>query len=290
MDHEVTDYDPRVKEQLERQVPLRLDAQSDWPGALRKAEGGPESSRLAEWIGLRMRSRSVLVPALVVVVLSIAAGTTAGARWWNGPATPIVIDTTKATKLVDYTLIASIGVYIKGYTIALWRMPQPDGSVCVFTALASPKPTAPGTGGPNPALGGGFCSLSDGEPRVLGGGRIVVPEDFEARQPKTIRVVSLSGGKPPAGMGWVIEGTVSSDSGIARLEIQSDAESFPLAYSQGWFLGQLPASSSTSDLPSQRDLAPRGQYVIVGYDSKGTAIERLDLRQAFGISAAPSGN
>jgi hypothetical protein len=201
-----------------------------------------------------------------------------------------VIDTTKATKLVDYTLIASTGVYSKGYTIALWRLPQPDGSVCVFTALASPKPTAPGTGGPNPALGGGFCTLSDGGgPRVLGGARIVLPGDLEARPPKTIRVVTLSGGKPPPGKGWVIEGTVSADSGIARLEIQSDAESFPLAYSHGWFLGQLPGSSSTSDLP-QRDLAPPGQYVIVGYDSTGTAIERLDLRQAFGISAAPSGN
>jgi len=269
MDHDVTEYDPRVKELLERQVPLRLDVQSDWPGALRKAEGGPESGRLAEWIGLRMRSRSVLVPALVVVVLSIAAAATAGARWWSGPATPI--DTTKATKLVEYTLITSTGVYIKGYTIALWRMPQPDGSICVFTALASPKPTAPETDGPNPALGSGFCSMSITEPQVG----------------KTIRVVSLSGGKPPAGLGWVIEGIVSSDSGIARLEIQSDAGSFPLAFSHGWFLGQLPGSSSTSDLP-RRDLAQRGQYVVVGYDSKGKAVERLDLRQAFRISA-PSG-
>ena len=268
-DHDVTDYDPRVKEMLETQVPLRLDAEADWAGALRKAEGAPDSGRLTKW-GLRMRNRRLLAPVLAVVVLGIAGAPAAGVHWWSGPPTPI--DTTKATKLVEYTLIASTGAYIKGDTIALWRLPQPDGSVCVYQALASPRPTAPLTDAPNPALGGGFCSLSDGgEPQVG----------------KPIRVVTLEGGRPPAGLGWVIDGTVSSDSGIARLEIQSDAGSFPLGYSHGWFLGQLPGSSSTSDLP-RRDLAQRGQYVVVGYDSKGKAVERLDLRQAFRISA-PSG-
>ncbi len=52
-DHDVTDYDPRVNEILERQVPLRLDAQPDWAGALRKAEDGI-TARPADWgSGLR---------------------------------------------------------------------------------------------------------------------------------------------------------------------------------------------------------------------------------------------
>ena len=38
MGHDVTEYDPQVKEMLERHVPLRLDAQSDWAGAVHRPQ------------------------------------------------------------------------------------------------------------------------------------------------------------------------------------------------------------------------------------------------------------
>ena len=62
------------------------------------------------------------------------------------------------------------------------------------------------------------------------------------------------------------------------MEIRSDAGTLPLAYSHGWFLGQLPPSSSWN-------LPQRGQYVVVGYDSQGKAVERRDVRQALTNSA-----
>ena len=109
---------------------------------------------------MRRRSRRVLAAALGIAVLVIGGAATAtGIRSW-GPSTPSAIDTKEATSLVQYTLTSDQPMWAKGDTIALWRLPQPDGSVCVFTALASPKPTAPGTGGPNLG-GGGFCNSSN---------------------------------------------------------------------------------------------------------------------------------
>jgi len=80
---------------------------------------------------------------------------------------------------------------------------------------------------------------------------------------------------------YLIWGNVSSGSDIARMEIRSDdGSSVPLAYSHGWFLGQLvlPPSSSASE-------RHRGSYVVVGYDSQGKAIERRDLAWALADSA-----
>ncbi len=167
-DHDVTDYDARVKEMLERQVPLRLDAEADWAGALRKAEGAAECDRnhrppgrLGEWLAVRMGSRRLLAPALVVAVLVIAGAAAAGVRLWSGPSS--AIDTTQATSLVEYTLTTDFSRWKAGDRIALWHLPQPDGSTCVMTALASPKPTAPGTDDPNPLSGGGSCGNPGGQ-------------------------------------------------------------------------------------------------------------------------------
>src|SRR6266545_2958565 len=102
-----------------------------------------------------LRRRRALVPALAVVVLAVAGAATAGGvhLWAAGPS---AIDTNQATSLVQYTLTDDLSLWKKGDTLAVWRLPQPDGSVCIFKALASPKPSAPGTG-PNPG-GGGFCN------------------------------------------------------------------------------------------------------------------------------------
>ena len=54
--------------------------------------------------------------------------------------------------------------------------------------------------------------------------------------------------------------------------------SLPLAYAHGWFLAQLPSRSSTLD-----ELPPGGPFVVVGYDTRGAVVERLDLQQVYGL-------
>lgn len=266
MGHDVTNDDPRVREMLERHVPLRLDAQADWAGALHRAEGEGSTDamhvrrgRLGRWLAARMRRRRLLAPALGIAVLVIAgAATAAGVHLWSGASSPSAIDTKEATSLVEYTLTSDYSVWTKGQTLAIWRVPQADGSVCVFRALASPKPTAPGTGGPNPG-GGGSC----GSPQS----HLATPE----------RPINLSFGATlgPAGYSWLISGNVSSASGISKLELRSAVGVLPLAYEHGWFLGQLPSSTSSSELPQG------GPYVVVGYDSQGKAVAHLDLQRAL---------
>jgi len=202
-----------------------------------------------------MRSRRLLAPALVVAVLVIA-GAAAGARFWSGPS-PAAIDTTQATSLVEYTLTTDFSAWKAGDRIALWHLPQPDGSTCVFAALASPKPTAPGTDDPNP-LGGGSCGMSN---------------QVAAGKPMSLQLET--GIDSGLYYNYLIWGNVSSGSDIARLEIRSDAgSSVPLAYSHGWFLGQL-------ELPPSSSASLRRSYVVVGYDSQGKAIERRDLAWAL---------
>jgi hypothetical protein len=251
--HNVAEYDPVVREIVESQVPLRLDAHADWAAVLRDAGRDGFAAK-----PLRLRSRRLLAPALGLVVLIIAGAATAGGLgWWNGASAP-TIDTTHATRLVEYTLTTDLSLWKAGDRIAIWRFPQPNGGVCVFTALASPKPTALATARPNPATGGGFCGRS---------GEQVPPG-------KPMRVFLSTTRQLGGSYSWLISGTVSSGSDIAKLEVRSAERPFPLAYGHRWFLGQLP-STSTSDLPQG------GAYVVVGYDSRGNVVERLDLRQAL---------
>lgn len=246
-DHDVTDYDPRVNEILDRQVPLRLEAQADWAEALHRAESdrNPDAvsarrGRLGEWLTVRMRGRRLLAPALGIAVLVVAAaGTAGGVHWW--PPSVSAIDTKEATSLVEYTVTSSFSVYGKGDTVALWRLPQPDGSVCLSVALSSPKPTAPGTNGPNPFTNG-FCSRS---------GSMLSPD-------KGAPIGAALG----TGSGGLVFGEVRSGSGIERVELRWGNGSTPLAYGDAWFLGQLPSGTSSSEPGA-------ANYVVVGYDSNG---------------------
>jgi len=268
-DHDVTDYDPGVNEILERQVPLRLDAQSDWAGALRKAEGAPESGRnhrprgrLGEWVAVRMRSRRLLAPALVVAVLVIAGAAAGGRLWsepWNGPPWGTgAIDTTHATSLVEYTLPGDFLPWKAGDRIALWHLPQPDGGTCVFDGLASPRPTA------QTDLGGGSCGKDSGQ--------------LPAGAPISMAIQGETGIDSGLYYNYLIWGNVRSGSDIARMEIRSDAGTLPLAYSHYWFLGQLKIPPSLGSKSSAR---LRRSYVVVGYDSQGKAIARGDLAWAL---------
>jgi hypothetical protein len=244
--HDFVEYDPLVKEMLERQVPLRLDARPDWVAVLHDARGDGVGK------AVRLRSPRLLAAALGLVLIIAGASAAEGLGWLDGSSPP-AIDTTHATSLVEYTLTEDISLWKAGDRIAIWRLPQPGGGVCIFTALASPKPTVPA----NP-VSGGFCGSSE--------------EQVPAGEPMR---VSLATTRQLGGAySWLITGTVSSGSDIARVEVQSSGGRLPLAYGHRWFLGQLPSTStSASDLPQD------GPYVIVGYDSQGKAVERLDLRK-----------
>jgi hypothetical protein len=234
---------------LERQVPLRLDAQPDWGAALRQAGSDDAVATPA-----RTRRLRLLAPAVGVLVLIVGAATAGDLGLSSG--SPPVIDTTNATRLVEYTLTADISLWKAGDRIAIWRLPQPGGGACVLIGLASPKPTSPQ--GHNP-VSGGLCGGS--------GEQLVAPG-----QP--MKVFLHTTRRLGGSYSWLIDGIVSPGSDIARLEVRSAAGRFPLAYSDRWFLGQLPTTSS-GDLPQP------GAYVIVGYDSRGNVAERLDLRQAL---------
>jgi hypothetical protein len=275
MDDGMTGYDPLVKKMLDRQVPLRLDAPPDWADALHRAHrdrGSAEPSAVGsgprEWLAARMQRRRFLIPALAVLVLVVAgAATAAGARFWRGPSSISSIDPTKATRIVQYTLISHISTWKTGDTIALWRFPQPDGSACVFTALSSPKATAPGANGDNPASGG-FCNEA---------GSLLMPG----------KLISATGdiSYNAGGSTRLVFGEVRSGSGIVRVELRSANGSSPLALSNGWYLGQ-PLVPSTSSRP-----VPGGHDVVVGYDANGKAIAEFDLTKTFGWSRPkPSAN
>jgi hypothetical protein len=256
--HGTAELDPLVKEMLENQVPLRLDAQPDWGAALREAGSDQVIAKPA-----RAGGRRLLASALGVLVLIVGAATAGDLGLSSG--SPPVIDTTNATRLVEYTLTADSSLWKAGDRIAIWRLPQPGGGACVLIGLASPKPTSPE--GPNP-VSGGLCGGS--------GEQLVAPG-------QSMRIFLHTTRRLGGSYSWLIDGTVSPGSHIARLEVQSDAGRFPLAYSDRWFLGQLPTTSS-DDLPQP------GAYAIVGYDSRGNVAERLDLRQALAGSASSAGS
>jgi hypothetical protein len=263
MGHDVIDHDHLVREMLEDQVPLRPDAEADWANALQRASaldkglGTQARPSRGERIASRIRGRRFVVPALAALVLLLAGvATAAGVRHWSGPSKLSSIDTKGATNLVGYTLTSDFSIWKKGDRVAVWRFPQNEGT-CVFMALASPKPSAPGATGQNPGSGG-FCNAS---------GSILMPG-------KPIAVMansSLQSGR----YNWLIYGAVSPDSGVTNLALRSANGSAPLAYNNGWFIGELPTSSSSDAL------APGGPYVIVGSDSHGTAVAQLDLQKTL---------
>jgi hypothetical protein len=74
---------------------------------------------------------------------------------------------------------------------------------------------------------------------------------------------------------WHFDGHVNPSSGISRMVLESGDSKTAFAYANGWFLGQLPQSGSLKVFPSG------GPYVLVGYDSDGKEVARVDLRAAW---------
>jgi hypothetical protein len=212
-----------------------------------------------------VRSRRFFVLALGVVVLGIGAAVAAARSggWWNGARQPPPAETSSAEKLVEFTLTSGVSIYSGGTTIAMWRLPQSDawnggGWVCYRIALASPAPTP--NSGQNP-LGEGSCLR--GSPTVPPG------------EPMT---VSLSNAP---GESWLVSGQVNPESGIAALELESAGGRLPLSFANGWFIGELPPSSS-GKLSTEG-----GPYVLVGRDHDGNVVARVDLEHRRASSEPP---
>jgi hypothetical protein len=172
-------------------------------------------------------------------------------------------DVHSATKLVRLTLGGDPDYKQRGITIALWRAPQKDGSVCVFRALASPRPDPP----TSPA-GGGEVGANPAEDwtcdswQALNGtpaGRAVA--------------TSFSYDVDTNGARWQIEGHVNPESGIAKLRLKPNRVTF--VFRNGWFLGQLPKSDSSKGFPRG------GPYELIGYDNNGNEVARVDLEDAW---------
>jgi len=257
--------DPRIAEMLDDLVPPRPGPR-DWNAivatasvtgtAVEARDSPPRRAQLRDWVRERRHQRVLVsvLAGLTLVLAGAAVATAAGVRFWAGPPTPQAIDTTEATKLVEFTLTTDFSRWQAGDTIATWHMPQPDGSVCVLNALASSEPTAPGSGG-NPA-GGGVCSMS------------------EWRPPPGKDVALFVSTTRDGGYSWLVSGKVNPDSGIAKVALLSATGPVSLAYASGWFLGQLPPSGSANELPQG------GPYVLIGYDSRGKEVARVDLQDA----------
>jgi hypothetical protein len=193
---------------------------------------------------------------------------------WGENATPCqstrypwMIEVTQATKLVELPLIDDWDNYAEaGQAVALWRAPQPDGTVCVLDALAASKPT-PGRApvpplppGHNPPWGFN-CNREDALLATPPGKPIAVQVSY-----------GQNSGQPAH---WHFEGHVNPSSGIVRMALDAENAKATVAYANGWFLGQLPQSNSFKEFPTG------GPFVLVGFAADGREVARVDLRNAW---------
>jgi hypothetical protein len=147
-------------------------------------------------------------------------------------------DVSKATELVQATLTNDFNTLKAGTTIALWRAPDQGGGWCLlFGPLAS---------GPS-SQAGGECGSSVG-----------------ATQPGHPINVSSSSVLAHGIYEHLVQGFVDPTSGIVKVELQTANGSYPLAFTNGWFLGDLgPTGSVDVD-----------DAYVIGYDKAGNEVAR----------------
>jgi hypothetical protein len=190
---------------------------------------------------------------------------------------PWLIDVRDATKLVELALRPGRDVFEPApgvaedrvHTIAIWRAPQKDGSVCVLYALGSPKPNPPRSsdpGRPAPPGENPFTGWNCGDWGSL--------QATRSGRPIEVSVHADQSNGDPAD--WRLDGHVNPDSRIADLELRHPSTAdVRFVYANGWFLGQLPTSDAWKTFPNG------GPFVLVGYDSDGHEIARVDLEEAW---------
>jgi hypothetical protein len=200
---------------------------------------------------------------------------------WGEKTTPCrpnrqmwMISTEEATKLVTLPLVADWENYAApGESVALWRAPQEDGETCILEARGSATPTYPGPGR-SPVLAPGQSPRPGWNPFW---GVICDREAALLQTPEGKPIAVTVGGGQSSGdpAYWHFEGHVNPSSSVSRMVLESGNATTAFAYASGWFLGQLPQSNSLKEFPQG------GPYVLVGYDSNGKEVARVDLRAAW---------
>jgi hypothetical protein len=148
--------------------------------------------------------------------------------------------------------------------IGLWAGPRADGGRCVFLEVAD-RGAAPPTPTGN---GGGACSIGPPWPNP---------------DPIQLEISWISPDSPAQNIVNVVvlDGQVSSTSGIRRIVLRSPAGETPMGERDGYYLGKLPLSAEMGKLPDAG-----GPYAVVGYDDAGHEVATIDL-QKFVASASP---
>jgi hypothetical protein len=184
--------------------------------------------------------------------------------------TPWSIEVEDASRLVALNVANPLPGNAPGDSIAIWRAVQKDGTVCVFDALASPRPhtaPAPSDRFADPAA---YRNMPNG---------IVCDVDAEGLDTtppgKPVDVAIGGGGSTNGKWQYELLGHVDLRSSVQRLELTSAKGQVPLAYDNHWFVAQFPQGGALHELP------PGGPYALVGYDADGHEVARVDLQKAL---------
>lgn len=168
------------------------------------------------------------------------------------PSVLPTVETNTARKVFDVTLTHDYGIWKAGQTITFEAAQRSDGAGC----LISTGPDEPGNG-----FSGGCDATSDAT---------------SATRPIDVNIgagLTHVGGKPV--YAFDISGSVAAGSRIAKLELHSSSGVTPVQLGGGFFFAQLPATTPgprTGTVP-----LPPGRWVLVGLDTAGDQIARVDL-------------
>lgn len=161
-----------------------------------------------------------------------------------------VIDFAKGHRLVSAELRS-------GKHASLWRAPTAEGGHCVFLELAEDRDAAPS----DTRSGPGHCA-----------------------PPAAVQLVPIAAfitwvRAPSVSFNVLVDGKIASTSGIRRIELQSSTASVPLPVQDGYFVGELAAVTSAGSMPS-------GSNLLIGYNSGGREVARVDLNAMIESLAA----
>jgi hypothetical protein len=164
------------------------------------------------------------------------------------------VDLAHARRLFAVTLRQDYSIWKAGETVSVLTAPDSRGVTCGLVAGSA----APAPGSPFDLIGG-TCAGHSTQPLDVGLGATLVHD----------------GGS--AVYAWDVGGAIRPGLDVARLELQSDAGSTPIASGGGYFFGQLPATTPgprVGNVP-----LPPGRWVLVAYDAGGREVARVDLNE-----------
>jgi hypothetical protein len=177
--------------------------------------------------------------------------------------TPWSVEVEDATRLVGLTVNATRD------SIAIWRAEQKDGTVCVFQALASPRPHT----APNPLDRFSSPDAYRNMPNDIACD--VDAERLDETPPGKPVDVAIWGGGTNGKVQYRLLGHVDLQSSVRRLELTSARGQVPLAFENHWFVAKFPPGGALHELP------PGGPYALVAYDADDREVTRIDLQEAL---------